>query len=136
MTRIFSLLVLLPIVLGGCGGMTSLPFAGADESAGSHGFPTDYKTEILAFLRTYLNEPSKIRDAYISEPTLKEISGQKRYVSCLRYNAKRTSSEYGGSKDRVAIFRAGRFDRFNENGKEACTDAAYVPFPELEQLTR
>src|SRR5580704_3005466 len=135
MARIGFLLVLLPMVLGGCTGTTSLPFARADESA-SDRFPADYKAETLAFLRTYLNEPTKIRDAYISEPALKEISGQTRYVSCLRYNARRNASEYAGSKDRLAVFRAGRFDRFNENGKEVCADAAYARFPELEQLTR
>lgn len=135
MTRIPFLVVLMPILLGGCNGMASLPFAHANEPA-SNVFPADYKAETLAFLRTYLNEPSKIRDAFISEPALKEVSGHTRYVACLRYNARRNASEYGGSKDHAAIFRAGRFDQFSENARELCTDAAYAPFPELEHLTR
>jgi hypothetical protein len=135
MTRTRFLLVLLPTLLGGCGGSMSLPFANANEPA-SNLFPSGYKAEILAFLRTYLNEPTNIRDAFISEPALKEIAGNTRYVACLRYNARRNASEYAGSKDRVAVFRAGRFDRFSENGREVCADAAYAPFPELEHLIR
>jgi hypothetical protein len=135
MTRMRFLLILLPILLGGCGGSTSLPFAHANEPANNL-FPSGYKVEILAFLRTYLNEPTGVRDAFISEPAVKEIAGHTRYVACLRYNTRRNASEYGGSKDRVAVFRAGRFDQFSENGREVCADAAYAPFPELEHLTR
>jgi hypothetical protein len=136
MTRtLFLLVLLLPILLCGCGGSTSLPFAQANEPESNLG-PAAYKAEILAFLRTYLNEPANVRDAFISAPALKEVSGHTRYIACLRYNARRTASEYGGSKDRVAVFRAGRFDQFSENGRELCADAAYAPFPELEHLIR
>jgi hypothetical protein len=34
------------------------------------------------------------------------------------------------------LFRYGRLDRMVDNGREACKDAAYQPFPELEKLTR
>ncbi|MGP0094669.1 MAG: hypothetical protein ACLPKB_32670 [Xanthobacteraceae bacterium] len=135
MIRIRLLLVLLPIFLGGCSGATSLPFMGGDESS-SNMFPADYKREILAYLRTYLNEPTNVRDALISAPMLKEVSGHTRYVACLRYSTRRNANEYSGGKDRVAIFRAGRFDQFSENGRELCAEVAYAPFPELEHLTR
>jgi len=125
--------ILLPVLLGGCGG-ASLPFASANESPNT--CPTDYRAETLAFLRTYLNEPTKVRDAFISEPALKAVGGHQRYIACLRYNAKKSGGEYSGTKDRVAVFRGGRFDQLSENGRELCADVAYVPFPELEHLTR
>jgi hypothetical protein len=34
------------------------------------------------------------------------------------------------------LFRDGRLDRIVDNPRETCKDAAYQPFPELEQLTR
>jgi len=34
-------------------------------------YPDNYKADILAFLRTYLNDPAQIRSAAISEPALK-----------------------------------------------------------------
>ncbi len=98
--------------------------------------PVNYKSDILAFMRTYLNDPTGIRDAYVSEPTRREIQGTERFVSCVRYNAKKSSGQYAGSKDSLVLYRNGRLDHVIDNGREACKDAAFKPFPELEHLTR
>src|SRR4051794_27972028 len=54
--------------------------------------PVDYKADILAFMRTYLNDPRNVRTAAVSPPALKVIPGDpgERFVSCLRYNAKKS----------------------------------------------
>ena len=58
--------------------------------------PASYRADITAFMRTYLNDPSRIRDAAVSEPELKTFDGVSRYVVCVRYNARRGSGQYAG----------------------------------------
>lgn len=131
--------LVLTLVLGGCAGMESMSdqrrFEGEINVA-----PVSYKADILAAMRTYLNDPSNVRDAYVSEPALKGIEGGTRYLSCVRYNAKKVGGQYAGSKDSIITFRAGRLDRIIDSPvpavREQCKDAAYVRFPELEQLSR
>ena len=100
--------------------------------------PGDYRADILAFMRTYLNDPGGVRGAFVSPPALQAFDGSRRYISCLRYNARKSNGQYAGSKDVVVLFQDGRLDRIVEHAsaKEACEGAAYQPFPELERLTR
>lgn len=98
--------------------------------------PINYKSEILAYLRTYLNNPVGVREAYITEPSLITVGGTQRYVSCLRFNAKNSVGKYEGSKDRVVAFLSGRFDTLALARGEQCKDANWQPFPELEKLRR
>jgi hypothetical protein len=98
--------------------------------------PTDYKREILAAMHAYLNDPTGIRDASISEPAIKVVGNVRRYVVCLRFDAKKRGSDYAGTKDVAAVFMVGRFDHFVDKPKEQCADAVYSPFPELQRLSR
>lgn len=98
--------------------------------------PASYRADITAFMRTYLNDPSRVRDAAVSEPELKTFDGVNRYVVCVRYNARRSSGQYAGVKDSLVLFLDGRLDRIVDNARETCKDATYQPFPELERLTR
>jgi hypothetical protein len=98
--------------------------------------PANYKAEILAAMHAYLNDPTGIRDAGVSEPMIKSVGSDNRYLVCVRFNGKRRGSEYAGVKDVGALFIAGRFDRFIESVREQCAGAAYAPFPELAKLTR
>lgn len=106
----------------------------SDEAANV--FPAGYKADLLAFLRTYLNDPTNVREAAVSEPVLRPLGADTRYVACLRYNARDTVGKYSGARDRLAVYHRGRFDRLIENAREQCKDATYMPFPELERLTR
>jgi hypothetical protein len=103
-------------------------------------FPTNYRAELIAFMRTYLNDPTNVRDAYIAEPTMKPFGPRNQYVVCVRYNAKNTDGRYMGSKDGMALFDGGRFDRmidqFNNRVVNQCAEADYQRFPELEALKR
>ena len=98
--------------------------------------PTNYKTDIVAFMQTYLNDPTGVRDAFVSAPELRTLDNASRYVVCLRYNARSSSGKYAGSKDSLVMFRDGRLDRIVDNAREQCKDASYQPFRELERMSR
>jgi hypothetical protein len=108
-------------------------------------YPQNYKDDLLAFLRTYLNDPSHVREAGVSQPMLKSVGPGERFVACVRYNARALGGGYAGVHDAAVIFVSGKLDRFVDGGKhleggkavkELCKDVAYAPFPELERLTR
>jgi hypothetical protein len=99
-------------------------------------YPQTYRTDILAFLRTYLNDPTHIRGAFIAEPALLPAGPTKRYGVCLRFDARKAGGAYEGSKDRVVFFLSGKLDTMIEAKHDECTHAAFRPFPELERLTR
>jgi hypothetical protein len=107
-----------------------------DRGVADQPFPTDYRAQILAFLRTYLNNPAGIRDATMAEPAQRNVGGRRRYVSCLRYNAREIDGSYRGVVQRAVVYVDARLDRMIENADEVCAGAVYAPFPELEKLTR
>ncbi len=99
--------------------------------------PENYRAEILAFLRTYLNDPTRIRNASISEPALRPTGrDEQRYGVCVRFNARKPEGQYEGVRERIVFFLAGKLDTMTEARRDQCTGAAYQPFPELEALTR
>jgi hypothetical protein len=124
------------LLLGGCAGH-SLGGRERDDS-GINVYPANYKSDILAGMHAYLNDPTGIRDAAISQPMLKSVGGSTRYAVCLRFDGKADNGTYAGDKQIAAVFLAGRFDDFVDAAaaREPCTGAAYAPFPELEQLKR
>ena len=110
-------------------------------------YPAAYKAEILAYLRSYLNDPTNVSEAAVSEPFLRPMGLGNRYVACLRYSARRSSGSAGAIREHMAIFVSGKLDRFadvrgGEQAKpeqakgEQCSGAAYAPFPEAERLMR
>jgi len=127
------------LTLGGCSSDTGPSRAEIDARwEAQNVFPKNYKQDLLAFLRTYLNDPNHLRNAAVSQPALKAVGGGDRYVACVRYNARNSVGKYAGSKDGAAVYVSGKLDRFLD-GKQAqiyCKDAAYAPFPELERLSR
>jgi hypothetical protein len=127
-----GLLTAAAFVLSACAG------GGLNVAAGSgtHAFPDNYKADILAAMHAYLNDPSGIRDAAITEPMLKEVGNGTRYVVCLRFDGKRDNGSYAGLKQIEAVFLAGRFEDFVDAPHEPCQAATYRAFPELEQLKR
>jgi len=102
--------------------------------------PQNYKAEILALMRNYLNDPTQVRDAYISDPVIKQIDGGNRYIVCMRYNAKKSDGKYAGSKDVIATFREGRLNHLidppSREARDQCKDVPMQPFTELQKLTR
>ena len=134
------LVLLGALVLAGCS--TDLGPTPADLKAqwdAQNVVPTHYKRDLMAFLRTYLNNPEHIRGAAVAPPQLKDVGPGQRYVACVRYNARDNGGHYAGPKDGAAVYLSGRLDHFVDQPKtvkELCKGAAYAPFPELEKLTR
>jgi hypothetical protein len=138
--RRFGLLAAIAFLLGACAHQHPASNAyGSAEEINTN--PANYKSDIVAAMRAYLNDPSGIRDASVSEPVLKPASTSmpERYIACLRFNGKKSATVYAGTKEVAAVFLAGRFDQFVDAPKEEqplCANATYAPFPELEKLPR
>jgi hypothetical protein len=101
--------------------------------------PQAYKQDLIAYMRTYLNDPSGIREAAVAPPVLKDFGSGQRFVTCVRFNARKSDGKYTGAKEGVAIYISGKLDRFFDTPRDVrdfCKDAAYAPFPELEALKR
>ena len=62
-------------------------------------YPEQYRAEILAYQRSYLNDPTGIRSAGISRPALKNVGVGDRYVACVRFNAKGPTGAYTGVRE-------------------------------------
>ena len=124
----------LALALGGC---ASSGLSGPETALGTSAnvFPERYRAEILAYQRSYLNDPTGIRQAGITQPALRSVGSTERYVVCVRFSAKAAGGRYGEVRDHLAIFLAGKLDQMAAT-REQCRDAVYEPFPELERLTR
>lgn len=109
--------------------------ADADIDSGIDAYPTNYKSDILAAMHAYVNDPTGIRDSAIAQPMLKPVGSVKHYVACLRFNAKKSGNVYAGVKEIAAVFIAGRLDRFLDPAREQCAGVSYAPFPELGKLS-
>ena len=126
------------MVLAGCAGSS-----GGDEvhftlfkDNTPQSFPDNYRTETLAFMRTYLNNPVGVREAAMAEPVEHDVNGHRRYIACLRYSARDPDGSYRELREHAVLFVKGRLDRMIEKPGELCAGVAYAPFPELEKMTR
>ena len=129
--RSAGLVVGLTFALGACGHL------GADADSDINVYPANYKSDIISAMHAYLNNPTGIRDAAISEPMLKSVANSTRYVVCVQFNAKMNANGgYAGDKVYAAVFLGGHFDRFVEQAREPCAGVSFTPFPELEKLPR
>jgi hypothetical protein len=123
--------VLLALMLGACSG-----FGGSSTPAATDAntFPKNYRQEVAEFMRRSLENPVKVKDAFISEPALKPVAGMTHYVSCVRFNPRNTEGQYQGNTERIALFLGGRLNQFLPMERDACAGAAYQRFPEAEVL--
>ncbi len=131
--RIF--LLSLALLAAGCGKYEGY-YPQATVTGEANIYPANYRADTIAFLKTWLNDTSGIRDALISEPVLKAAGRVERYVLCVRFNAKNSTGKYEGTKDRMVVFLAGRLDTMVDAKRDECAGAKYQPFPELERLSR
>ncbi len=131
--------MLLPILLSACAasddGSKPITFTD-DRGISDQPFPNNYRPEILSFLKTYLNNPVGVRDAFMAEPVQRTVGGRLRYVVCLRFSPRESDGGYREPRERAVLFVDGRLDRILENAAEPCAGAVYAPFAELGKLTR
>ena len=129
---------MLPIALAACAvsdDSRSISFFGGGSSV-NQPFPSNYRTELLAFMRTYLNNPVGVHDAAMAEPVQRDVNGKTRFVSCLRFAPRESDGSYREAQERAILYVNGRLDRMIEKAAEICAGAVYAPFPELEKMTR
>jgi hypothetical protein len=129
--------VLLPIALAGClGSEDGRSTSFMEDSSATQRYPDNYRAELLAFMRTYLNNPVGVRNAEMAEPVQRTVGGRVRYVACLRFVPRESDGTYRDTRERAVMYVNGRLDRLVENASEVCAGAVYVPFPELEKMVR
>jgi hypothetical protein len=130
--------LLLPILLAACAGSDdgrSISYTD-DRGVANQPYPNNYRNEILAFMKTYLNNPAGVHDGLMAEPVQRVVGGRQRYVSCLRFIPRESDGSYREQRERAVLFVDGRLDRVVENASEPCAGAVYAPFPDLEKMTR
>jgi hypothetical protein len=131
-------ILLLPVALAACAGgdeVRSITYTG-DRGVANQPFPNNYRPELLAFMKTYLNNPAGVRDAALAEPVQRTVGGRLRYVTCLRFTPRESDGSYRELRERAVLYVDGRLDRIIEKAGEPCAGAVYAPFPELEKMTR
>ena len=135
------LTLIVALMLGACGTLDNVPTQAELQAQWDalNVFPQRYKSDILSLMRNYLNDPTNVRDAGITQPQLKKVGPGDRYVVCVRFNARNSDRKYTGAKEGAAVFAGAKLDHFVDLPKEAkpiCKDVSYEPFPELAKLTR
>ena len=131
-------ILLLPIALAACASSDeskSITYTD-DRGVANQPYPANYRAEILALMKTYLNNPVGVRDAVMAEPVQRTVGGRLRYVSCLRFAVRDSGGSYREPRERAVLYVDGRLDRVIENPGEPCAGAVYAPFPELEKMVR
>jgi len=131
-------ILLLPILLSACASDDGREAAITIDSGSdaNQPYPNNYRPELLAFMKTYLNNPVGVHDASMAEPVQRTVGGRVRYISCLRFTPRESDGSYREPRERAILFANGRLDRMIEKAGEVCAGAVYAPFPELEKLTR
>ena len=128
------LAALLGAALAGCASSGGLTGPETKGGASVNIYPENYKAEVLAYFRNYLNDLSGIREAGVSVPAVRPVGGVERYVSCVHFSA-RTAGASASGRDYLVVFLAGKLDQMAVT-REQCQGVTYEPFPELERLKR
>lgn len=99
-------------------------------------FPTDFRKEIVATLRTFFesNDTVRVTGALVSDPVLAQVDKAQRYTACVRYTAHSVRSGEIGNAVRIAFFYGGHLNQLIPAGEGQCVNAAYKPFPELNKF--
>lgn len=130
-------ILLLPLALAACfGSDDSGSTSFLEDSSAPQPYPTDYRSELVAFMHTYLDNPVGVRDAVMADPVKRTVGGRVRYVSCLRFSAQQSDGTYGAPRRYAVLFVNGRLDRALEHASDVCAGVNYTPFPELENMSR
>ena len=129
--------MLLPLALTSClDSEDSRSTSFLEDSNANQPFPDNYRAEMLAFMRTYLNNPVGVRDAMMADPVQRTVGGRVRWVTCVRYSERQLDGTFREPRERAVVFINGRLDRVAQNSGELCAAAAYGPFPDMEKMSR
>lgn len=107
-----------------------------EDSSVPQPFPANYRSELLAFMRTYLNNPVGVRNAMLADPVQRTVGGRVRYVTCLSYSEQQPDGSYQDPREHAVVFINGRLDHMLQKTDDLCTGVNYAPFLELQQMSR
>ncbi|HEV2154661.1 hypothetical protein [Bradyrhizobium sp.] len=133
-----ALILALPLALAACFGSDGdrPSLMEGSQAGGPQPFPDNFRSDTVALMRSYLNNPVGVREASMADPVQREVGGRQFYVSCLHFTPRETDGSYKAMRERAVIFVNGRGDRVVDRTNELCAGAVYAPFPELEKMTR
>ena len=137
MVRFRTVPAVLAVALGGCtaGSPTAISFGRAPESPFVPvAYPEKYQMQIADFMRTYLDNPTKVKDAFLGEPVVRPVRGASLYVTCVRYNPRDSKNQYEGNKTNLAVFLGGKLSQFLPGDPELCSGLTYARYPEIEAM--
>jgi hypothetical protein len=96
-----------------------------DQKTDPNLYPANYKTDLVAYIRTNQVDLLSARSFYVSSPALKQFDLSSRYFVCLRADGQ------DWRKEKFVVFFSGVINQFVDATSEQCSAAAYQPFPEL-----
>src|SRR5207253_723148 len=105
--RCWPVWVLLAAALGGCDMLASVTRTPDPPKLDPSLFPANYRAEVAGVMRTYLSNPTQVKDAYIAQPFLKQVDKVPQYVTCVRYNPRDSRNQYQGNQTNLALFLGG-----------------------------
>src|SRR5260370_3313556 len=108
---------MLPVALAACAGGDeggSIAYTD-DRGLANQPFPDNYRGELLAFMKTYLNNPRGVHDAAMAEPVRRTVGGRLRYISCLRFTPRESDGGYRQGRERAIIYLNCRLQRLGED---------------------
>ncbi len=136
--RFWPVLALIAGLLAGCSGDSKVldyitPGKVPDAPVLEPGlFPANYKTAILDYMRATLT--TRVRDAFIAQPALKQMDKVPQYVTCVRYSPLDVKNQPTGTETKLAIFLGGQLMQYLPGDPQVCTGLTYQRFPELDSL--
>ncbi len=131
-----ALILALPLALSACFGSDGDRPSLMDQAGGPQPFPDNFRSDALALIHAYLNNPVGVRDASMADPVLREVGGRQFYISCLHFTPRESDGSYKAMRERAIVYVNGRGDRVVDRASELCAGAVYAPFPELEKMAR
>lgn len=108
----------------------------SDRGVAAQPYPNNYRPELLAFLKTYINNPAGVHDAVMADPVQRTAGGRLRYVVCVKYSTRDFDGNYRDARDHGLVYVDGRLDHIVDQPGDLCAGVVYAAFPELEKLTR
>ena len=112
----------LVAVLAGC---SELGLGRQEPKPDPNAYPANYKTILLAYVRSSPVDLLDARDVYVSTPALRQFGQESRYSVCLRADGQ------DWRKEKIVVFFSGQMTQFIDATSEQCGAAAYQSFPEL-----
>ena len=80
-------------------------------------------------MRTYLSNPTKVKDAYVAEPVLRPVAGTTHYITCVRYNPRDGANQYLGNQTNLGIFLGGELTQFLPADPQMCARLGLSALP-------